>query len=181
MRQYKPQTEFSFSRALLALQGGQFFKRAWGGWTLESHLASPPKMCRGGLTLSAGRACRPADADSTSAVIAVAGRPSGGQVSLSQVEAAGPPEPTGGCPCVHGEGAGAETVLANNSLSSLIFSPFSGACPSGTPGPSGRQLRQRGVAVSVGSGGSHLGPALAVWFFPFLESHHPVSTTKALD
>lgn len=133
-------------------------------------------MCQGGLTLSAGRACGPADAGSTRAVIAAAGLPSGGQVSLSQVEAAGPPEPTGGRPCVHGEGAGAETVL-----SGLIFSPFKGACPSGAPGPSGRQLRQCGVAVSVGSGGSHPGPALAMWFFPFLGSRRPVYTTKALD
>lgn len=78
-------------------------------------------MCQGGLTLSAGRACGPADADSTSAVIAVAGRPSRGLVSLSQVEAAGPPEPTGGSPCVHGEGPGAETVLANSPLVSSFL------------------------------------------------------------
>ena len=110
-------------------------------------------MCQGGLTLSAGRACGPADEGSTRAVITAAGRPSGGQVSLSQVEAAGPPEPTGGRPCVHGEGAGAETVL-----SGLIFSLFKGACPSGAPGPSGQQLRQRGVAVNVGVGAHILAP-----------------------
>lgn len=71
-RQSFPFPELSWLSRWAVLQ------RAWGGWTLrEIHLASSPKMCQGGLT-SARRACGPADADSTSAVIAVAGRPSRG-------------------------------------------------------------------------------------------------------